>query len=74
MDSRTPATPFTFADLLTYKALLAPESYIPIPYLGICDPATGEHIYKVILVSPLAETLDMETLRSSLSDTFEDAP
>ncbi|KAI8538338.1 hypothetical protein RHMOL_Rhmol09G0094900 [Rhododendron molle] len=66
MDSRTPAAPFTFADLLVYKAILAPKSLIPIPQLGIRDPATGEHLGEVILVSPLAEAMDVETLRLAL--------
>ncbi|KAI8535781.1 hypothetical protein RHMOL_Rhmol10G0200600 [Rhododendron molle] len=73
MDSRTPAAPFTFVDLFVYKAILAPESYIPIPQLGIRDPATGEHRCEVILVSPLAETMEVETLCLSLSDAIEEA-
>ncbi|KAI8535778.1 hypothetical protein RHMOL_Rhmol10G0200300 [Rhododendron molle] len=73
MDSRTPAALFTFADLLVYKAILAPESYTPIPQLGIRDPASGEHLGEVILVSPLAETMEVETLYLSLRDAIEEA-
>ncbi|KAI8535371.1 hypothetical protein RHMOL_Rhmol10G0168900 [Rhododendron molle] len=73
MDSRTLAAPFTFADLLVYKAILAPESYTPIPQLGIRNPATGEHLGEVILISPLAETMDVETLHLALIDEVEEA-
>ncbi|KAI8572127.1 hypothetical protein RHMOL_Rhmol01G0174400 [Rhododendron molle] len=64
MDSRTPAAQTTVADLLYYKALLAPVSPIPMPHLGICDPDTSDQLYEIVVMPPLThedQHMDVET-------------
>ncbi|KAI8524707.1 hypothetical protein RHMOL_Rhmol13G0169400 [Rhododendron molle] len=64
MASHTSAAQTTVADLLYYKALLALESPIPMPHLGICDPDIGEQLYETVVMPPLTyedQHMDVET-------------
>ncbi|KAI8542754.1 hypothetical protein RHMOL_Rhmol08G0164100 [Rhododendron molle] len=61
--------------LLYYKALLAPESRIPIPQLGIRDPDTGEQLCEIVVMAPFAnkdQPMDVETLSVALGDLAEE--
>jgi hypothetical protein len=60
MDSHTYTAQTTIADLVLYKAVLAPKSPIPIPHLGIRDPETGNQLYEFMVTPPLA---NMDQLR-----------
>lgn len=64
MDSCTYAALTTIADLLYYKALLAPESFTPVPHLGIRDPETSYQLYDLVVMSPLTnevQHMDVDT-------------
>ena len=74
MDSRTFATPITIEDLLFCKALLAPESLIPIPHLGICDPETGDQMYEFVVMAPLThkdQLMEVEELAKEIRQKGE---
>ncbi|KAI8535434.1 hypothetical protein RHMOL_Rhmol10G0173700 [Rhododendron molle] len=62
-------------DFDSSDALLAHESHIPIPQLGRSDPATGDHLCEVIVMTPLADEdqpMDVETLSVALGDLAEE--